>query len=148
MQTQIQEPTNNFFKHIPHTTQETHKLTALYKAMHSNHVTHSDYGMNSNLRDGLHNAIFANLRSNAAETADNVNNVENLTITSLNDVNADVQEEMYSRSDIILAVSITMFFAFICSFLFFYCVFKVRKWRLERSRAHRAENANVENANM
>ena len=124
-------------------TQETHKLTALHKAMHSN------YDMHSNLRDGLHNAIFANLRSNAAETADSVNNVKNLTtIDGDAHVLHDVQEEMYSRSDIILAVCIAMFFTFICSFLFFYCVFKVRKWRLERSRAHRAENANVENANM
>ena len=97
MQTQIKQSTTNFFRHIPHTTQETHKLTALHKAMHFNSGTHSDYGMNSNLRDGLHKAIFASLRSNATETADNMKNVENLTVTSLNDVNADVQEEMYSR---------------------------------------------------
>ena len=115
--------------------------------MHLNSDTHSDYGINFNLQDKLLKAVSANLRSNAAETADNMKNVENLTVTSLYDVNADVQEEMYSRSDVLLAVCIAMFFAFFCSILCFYCVFKVRKWRLERSRAHRTEHVNMENAN-
>jgi hypothetical protein len=137
MQTQTQELnkyTNNFFKHIPHTTHNLHKSTALHKAMHSN------YDMHSNLRDGLHNAIFANLRSSNLTIIHGSDGSDGSVIGGAG--SADVQEEMYSRSDIILAVSIAMFFAFICSILCFYCVFKVRKWRLERSRAHRAENEN------
>jgi hypothetical protein len=111
MQAPVQERTNKILKQIARTTLETHKPTALYRAMHSN--SHSQ----------LHNAIFTNFRSNAAEhhDADNVNNVKNLTILNADD---DVQDQMYSRSDVILAVCIAIFFAFFAAFYAFIVYFK------------------------
>ena len=131
MQAPLQERTNKIFEHIAHKTTEIHKPTALYRAMHFN--SHSQ----------LHDASFTHFRSNAVEHANDVTDAKNLTVLNLDNDSYDVQDEMYSRSDVILAVCIAMFFAFFCSILFFYCVFKVRKWRLDRSRAHRTETDNT-----
>ena len=135
MQAPVQERTNKILKQIARTTLETHKPTALYRAMHSN--SHSQ----------LHDASFTHFRSNAVEHANDVTDAKNLTVLNLDNdsyvTSYDVQDEMYSRSDVILAVCIAIFFAFFCSILCFYCVFKVRKWRLDRSRAHRTETDNT-----